>query len=175
MPGDVSTASAARNIPVPVDAILPDPVKLLPEPTSGKPRTTVMLRNMPNNYSRAMLLDLLDSEGFAGQYDFLYLPMDFHSRASLGYAFINFVSCAAAAGFWKIFDGYSKWVIPSRKVSGVSWSGPHQGLEAHVERYRNSPVMSSAVPDEYKPVLFLEGVRTPFPPPTRRIRAPRFR
>jgi len=134
-----------------------------------------MLRNMPNNYSRAMLLDLLDSEGFAGQYDFLYLPMDFHSRASLGYAFINFVSSAAGAAFWKIFDGYSKWVIPSRKVSGVSWSGPHQGLEAHVERYRNSPVMSSAVPDEYKPVLFLEGARIPFPAPTRRIRAPRLR
>ena len=54
-------------------------------------RTTVMLRNMPNNYSRTMLLELLDAEGFAGQYDFLYLPMDFQSRASLGYAFINFV------------------------------------------------------------------------------------
>ena len=50
----------------------------------GCPYVTVMLRNLPNNYSRAMLLELLDSEGFAGQYDFFYLPMDFKSRASLG-------------------------------------------------------------------------------------------
>merc|ERR1739848_384019 len=36
--------------------ILPSPVKPMPE-VVGEPRTTVMLRNMPNNYSRAMLLE----------------------------------------------------------------------------------------------------------------------
>merc|ERR1712107_214246 len=97
----------------------------------------VMIRNMPNNYSRAMLLDLLDSEGFAGQYDFVYLPMDFQLRACLGYAFCNLTTVEAAQRFWRTFDGYASWAIPSRKVSGVSWSGPHQGYEAHVERYRN--------------------------------------
>jgi len=158
-----------------LDRILPDPVAPLPELADGKQRTTVMLRNMPNNYSRSMLLELLDAEGFDGQYDFVYLPMDFQSRASLGYAFINFLSGDAAASFWHVFDGYSNWAIPSRKVSGVSWSGPHQGLEAHVERYRNSPVMCESTPDEYKPILFASGVRIPFPAPTRRIRAPRVR
>lgn len=169
-------SDSVRSIPVALDAILPDPVKPLPEPQSGRPRTTVMLRNMPNNYSRTMLVDLLESEGFAGQYDFLYLPMDFQSRACLGYAFINFTTPQGAADFWRVFDGYSNWAIPSRKVSGVSWSGPHQGLEAHIDRYRSSPVMSEAVPDEYKPILLgRNGVRIPFPPPTRRIRAPRMR
>lgn len=158
-----------------LDRILPDPVAPMPELADGKQRTTVMLRNMPNNYSRSMLLELLDAEGFAGQYDFLYLPMDFQSRASLGYAFINFSSSDAAASFWHTFDGYSNWAIPSRKVSGVSWSGPHQGLEAHTERYRNSPVMCESTPDEYKPILFDRGMRVPFPAPTRRIRAPRVR
>jgi len=158
-----------------LDRILPDPVAPMPELADGKHRTTVMLRNMPNNYSRSMLVELLDSEGFAGQYDFLYLPMDFQSRASLGYAFINFTSSDAAASFWHTFEGYSNWAIPSRKVSGVSWSGPHQGFEAHVERYRNSPVMAESTPDEYKPILFDRGVRIPFPAPTRRIRAPRVR
>lgn len=158
-----------------LDRILPDPVTPMPELADGKQRTTVMLRNMPNNYSRSMLLELLDAEGFAGQYDFLYLPMDFQSRASLGYAFINFSSSDAAASFWNTFDGYSNWAIPSRKVSGVSWSGPHQGLEAHIERYRNSPVMCESTPDEYKPILFDRGMRVPFPAPTRRIRAPRVR
>jgi hypothetical protein len=158
-----------------LDRILPDPVAPMPELADGKKRTTVMLRNMPNNYSRTMLLELLDAEGFAGQYDFLYLPMDFQSRASLGYAFINFTSSESAEAFWRVFDGYSNWAIPSRKMSGVSWSGPHQGLEAHIERYRNSPVMAESTPDEYKPILFDRGVRIPFPAPTRRIRAPRVR
>jgi hypothetical protein len=158
-----------------LDRILPDPVAPMPELADGKKRTTVMLRNMPNNYSRTMLLELLDAEGFAGQYDFLYLPMDFQSRASLGYAFINFTSSDSAEMFWRVFDGYSNWAIPSRKMSGVSWSGPHQGLEAHIDRYRNSPVMAESTPDEYKPILFDRGVRIPFPAPTRRIRAPRVR
>jgi len=158
-----------------LDRILPDPVAPMPELADGKKRTTVMLRNMPNNYSRTMLLELLDAEGFAGQYDFLYLPMDFQSRASLGYAFINFTSSDSAESFWRVFEGYSNWAIPSRKMSGVSWSGPHQGLEAHIERYRNSPVMAESTPDEYKPILFDCGVRIPFPAPTRRIRAPRVR
>jgi hypothetical protein len=157
------------------EPILPAPVKPLPEPSSGEPRTTVMLRNMPNNYNRAMLIELLDSEGFAGQYDFLYLPVDFQTRACLGYAFINLVSPTTAMRFWRTFDGYSRWAIPSRKQSGVSWSGPHQGLEAHVERYRNSPVMADSMPDEYKPAVFMNGVRVPFPPPTKKLKALRLK
>jgi len=134
-----------------------------------------MLRNMPNNQTRKMLIDLLDRQGFAGQYDFLYLPMDFATRASMGYAFVNFVSPASASHFMSCFDGFSKWSIPSRKVCGVSWSGPHQGLEAHIERYRNSPVMHVEVPDNFKPILLHHGARINFPPPTRKLRAPRIR
>ena len=29
--------------------------------------------------------------------------------------------------------------LPTAKVCEVRWSGPHQGLRAHVDRYRNSP------------------------------------
>lgn len=131
-----------------------------------------MLRNMPNNYSRAMLLNLLDDEGFTGSYDFLYLPMDFKSRACLGYAFINFVDGETAGRFWAKFDGYCNWAIPSKKVSGVSWSSPRQGLAAHIDNFRNSPVMARSVPDEYKPMVFSSGERVPFPPPTRNVRSP---
>jgi len=138
-------------------------------------RTTVMLRNLPNNYSRTMLMDLIDSEGFARLYDFIYLPIDFKSRASLGYAFVNLVNSEAANRFRLTFDGFSDWILPSRKVCGVSWSGPHQGLEAHIERYRNSPVMHEGVPDMYKPAIFNDGVRVVFPPPTKKLRAPRIR
>ena len=52
-------------------------------------RTTVMLRNVPNKYSKAALLKLID-RNHAGAYDFFYLPIDFRNKCNLGYAFINF-------------------------------------------------------------------------------------
>eukprot|EP00439_Symbiodinium_sp_Y106_P041877 s759_g5.t1 len=101
-------------------------------------KTTVMLRNLPNNYTRSMVLNLLNQEGFKGKFDFLYLPIDFRSKAGLGYAFVNLVEPSFVPSFWKAFDGYTKWVLPSSKVCQVSWSGPHQGQKAHVDRYRSS-------------------------------------
>jgi len=139
-------------------------------------RTTVMLRNMPNNYTRDMLLELVDAMGFDGCYDFAYLPIDFKSQAGLGYAFINFVNSSEAQRCFEHFEGFSDWDVPSEKVCTVTWGSPYQGLEAHVERYQNSPVMHSSIADEWKPVLFdREGARLPFPPPTKPIKTPKVR
>lgn len=132
-----------------------------------------MLRNMPNNQSREMLVELLKSLGFDQLFDFVYLPMDFRTRASLGYAFVNLVSHEAASEVFRAFNGFSRWSVRSRKVCSVNWSGPHQGLSAHLERYRNSDVMHHEVPDTFKPAVYLKGERTAFPPPTKRLRAPR--
>ncbi|CAE7362908.1 mei2, partial [Symbiodinium pilosum] len=111
-------------------------------------------------------LELLDEHGMAGLYDFVYLPCDFYRDANLGYAFVNLVDRRAVDLVWKALDGFSEWRLPTAKVCQVRWSGPHQGFKAHVERYRNSPVMHRAVPDLYKPVIFKDGVRKPFPRPT---------
>merc|ERR1719203_1546634 len=119
-----------------------------------------------------MLLRMLDVEGFAGEYDFVYLPMDFKTRAGFGYAFINLSDAAVIPRFWQAFEGYNKWMFPSAKVCRVSWSVPHQGLKAHLKRYRNSPLMHESVPDEYRPVVFTDGARVPFPPPTKDLVAP---
>jgi hypothetical protein len=146
------------------------------EATDQEWRTTVMLRNMPNNYTRDMLLDLVDSMGFEGCYDFAYLPVDFKSQAGLGYAFINFVTSIEAQRCFDEFEGFSGWKVPSEKVCTVTWGSPYQGLEAHIERYQNSPVMHHSIPDEWKPVLFDEqGLRVPFPPPTKAIKTPKVR
>lgn len=138
-------------------------------------RTTVMLRNLPNNYTRLMVVNLLNQEGFKGKFDFLYLPIDFRSKAGLGYAFVNLCDPSFVQHFWKTFDGFTKWVLPSSKVCQVSWSGPHQGQAAHVERYRSSPIMHSSVPDECKPIVLLDGERVAFPEALKKIRAPRQR
>jgi RNA recognition motif-containing protein len=158
-----------------VDSSLDSSVDSCNLPATTNLRVTVMLRNLPNNYSRRMLLELMDQLGFVGNYDFVYLPIDFKTQASLGYAFVNLTSSDDAKRFWKCFSGYSEWALPSQKVCKVNWSLPYQGLAAHIERYRNSPVMHEAVPDDFKPAIFSNGERTSFPPPTKKIRAPRMR
>lgn len=138
-------------------------------------RTTLMFRNLPNNYNRSTLLHMLDSEGFKGSYNLVYLPTDFRNFAGFGYAFVNFVRHEEARRAKMSFQGFARWRVPSRKTCDVVWSGPVQGLQAHTERYRNSPVMHDSVPDEYKPAVFVEGLRVSFPAPTKRIRPPRVR
>lgn len=135
-------------------------------------RTTVMIRNVPNDYTRAMLLELLDLSGFAGRYNFLYVPTDFSRGAGLGYAFVNLATAADAREFRSCLEGFRQWSVPSSKVCTVGWSNPCQGLQANIERYKNSPIMHDSVPDEFKPMLFVHGVRVQFPPPTKKLRKP---
>mmetsp|Transcript_75936 Transcript_75936/g.180546 ORF Transcript_75936/g.180546 Transcript_75936/m.180546 type:complete len:539 (+) Transcript_75936:111-1727(+) len=136
-------------------------------------RTTIMLRNIPNNYTRVMLQDLLDGKGFAGRYDFIYLPMDFRSAAGLGYAFVNLTTHHHAEEAFSKFQGFSEWKAVSQKVCEVAWGHPLQGFEAHVERYRNSPVMHKDVQEEFRPAIYKDGVQIPFPAPTKAVHAPR--
>jgi len=157
------------------DSVLPSANGRSRDDPADEYSTTVMLRNLPSNYTRTMLLELIDAEGFTGKYDFVYLPMDFNTNASLGYGFVNLTSPLEATKFWKNFEGFSRWALPSDKVCCLDWSRPHQGLEAHIERYFNSPVMHVRVPDFCKPMIFSDGVRVPFPPPTRQVKAPRLR
>lgn len=134
-----------------------------------------MLRNIPERYVRNSLTDLLDKEGFEKLYDFVYMPMNFRTKTSFGYTFVNLVSPSAAQRCHDKFQGFSEWGVETTKVCEVSWSNMHQGLQAHIERYRNSPVMHESLPDEYKPVMFNNGVRVVFPPPTKKLRQPRIR
>merc|ERR1711959_13665 len=138
-------------------------------------RTTVMLRNIPNGYSSDMLKEMLDTAGFLGEYDFLYLPMDFQTGVNIGYAFVNSVEHEAAIRLMEHFDGFDDWAVQSGKKCEISWSHPQQGLVEHVERYRNSPVMHISMPAEYKPRLFQDGMEIPFPPPTKMIRPVKLR
>jgi len=158
-------AAAPRASPVRAEA----PAAATP---SERQMTTIMLRNLPNDYTRSMLLQLLDRKGFAGKYDFIYLPTDFARSAGLGYAFVNLVTVADAQLIRKRLEGFRQWIVPSSKVCTVGWSHPCQGLGANIERYRNSPIMHECVPDEFKPMLFKDGLRVEFPKPTKRIRKP---
>jgi len=135
-------------------------------------RTTIMLKNLPNGYLREELMNLLDMHGFAGEYDFVYTPLDCHSGSGLGYAFINMMSPDAAERVFAELDGFRDWTVQSQKVLSTCW-GTEQGLTLLIERYRNSRMMHESVPEMYKPLLLSGGKPATFPPPTQRIVKPR--
>lgn len=136
-------------------------------------RTTLVIKNVHTHSKRSDLCNLLDIHGFMGHYDFIYVPANFKTMSSFGYAFVNFVNGESAQSALEYFNNFA-WVFEgSESVMQVSWSDPHQGLDVHVGRYRNCPVMHRGVSDEYKPILLSHGVRIAFPAPTKALSAPR--
>lgn len=134
--------------------------------------TTRMVKNLPNDYRRQDVLDMLDFLDV--KYDFIYLPMDWGRRANLGYAFVNLISPQEAVRIESVITGFSEWRTSSEKKCEVVWGKEdQQSLRANVERFRNSPVMHPDVPEEFKPLIFTLGRRSAFPAPTKRIRPPR--
>lgn len=132
------------------------------DPSAQAP-TTVMMRNLPYGYTRQRLIDLLNSKGFFCKYDFLYLPFDFESQCHIGYAFVNLTTPAHAARFVEVFHGFKKWRLGrGKRTCVVSW-GSIQGFRANVERFETNPIMDKSVPEEYKPILFRDGVQISFP------------
>mmetsp|Transcript_15964 Transcript_15964/g.36276 ORF Transcript_15964/g.36276 Transcript_15964/m.36276 type:complete len:384 (+) Transcript_15964:81-1232(+) len=105
--------------------------------------TTVMLRNIPNRYTREMLIGRLD-KGYQNSYDFVYLPIDFSSKCNVGYAFINFKTPAAAQRFFSEFHGAkTKHCLPgfsSSKVAEVSFARV-QGRDQNMENLRDEKFM----------------------------------
>merc|ERR1712083_122766 len=87
---------------------------------AGEMRTTVMLRNLPEGFTRDMLTAVLNSEGFLSLYDFIYMPMNFRTKASFGYAFVNMVSPLDAERCHEKLEGFTRWGVPTSKVCVVS-------------------------------------------------------
>jgi hypothetical protein len=136
-------------------------------------KTTVILRNLPRGFSRDMVADLLNSQGFEKKFDFIYSPVKIRTMVTLGYSFVNFVSPEAAEDCRSNLDGFNTWDVPCEKALSVTWSDSDQGFEANVDRHRNNPVMHDSVGDEFKAAIYVEGVRAKFPLPTKPIKQPR--
>lgn len=139
----------------------------------GRARTTVMIRNVAKCSSRATFQQVLDSEGFSGKYDFLYLPYCFNDWSLLGHAFVNFQEPCDAERAFVHFDG--RVTSPGDVPYAVCWSEAMQGLTACVGKYQNSPVMHPCVADKCKPMLLRQGGSCIFPGPTKTLQPVRRR
>lgn len=138
-------------------------------------RTTIMIRNIPNKYTKSTLLALIHMELPEVETDFFYLPIDFRSKSNMGYCFVNFEQPEQARAFTTHFKDFNRWQFNSNKKAEVIWSQPFQGLAGHIDRYRNSPVMHESVEEEYKPSIFLNGEEVPFPQSIQNIEPPKLR
>jgi len=119
--------------------------------------TTMMLRNIPNKYTQNSLLQEINDLGFAGTFDFFYLPMDVHNRSNVGYAFINFLRPDDAELFRHKFSDHRFQRFQSRKISSVC-TAHVQGLHENLRHFQNRAV-THARNDQYRPVVFRNGSR----------------
>ncbi|CAN8256912.1 unnamed protein product [Cochlearia groenlandica] len=123
--------------------------------------TTVMLRNIPNKYTRDMMIDFLDrhceeenkkekDEEFAiSAYDFLYLPIDFKRNMNKGYAFVNFTNAEAVSKFKATCNNMSWTFCGSRKILEIAYARI-QGKDELVKHFEQ---MTYPV-EEYSAVQF---------------------
>ncbi|KAK9942720.1 hypothetical protein M0R45_008370 [Rubus argutus] len=96
--------------------------------------TTVMIRNIPNKYTRDMLMTFLDNHCANGNrksdggeesesaFDFLYLPIDFWTGMNKGYAFVNFTNPQAVWRFYLAAHS-QKWdSFQSNKIREIAYA-----------------------------------------------------
>eukprot|EP00928_Gymnodinium_smaydae_P064401 TRINITY_DN4772_c2_g3_i2.p1 TRINITY_DN4772_c2_g3~~TRINITY_DN4772_c2_g3_i2.p1 ORF type:complete len:340 (-),score=63.81 TRINITY_DN4772_c2_g3_i2:303-1322(-) len=114
--------------------------------------TTVMLRNISNRYIAEEVLAEIIEEGFEGQLDFFYLPIDFKSKRNRGYAFINFHTPSIRRKFVDIFDDRRLTRYPTKKVLQVTPSAM-QGFEAHVKAFLRKDSQRIVNP-WFRPMIF---------------------
>lgn len=131
--------------------------------------TTVMLRNIPNKYTRQMLIEQLHRQGFKGDIDYLYLPVDFANRCNVGYCFINLRTASARARFVSALHGVAaQTCLPgfnSNKVCQVT-KAKWQGRDENIRRLRSGPELMEqlAAQPEWLPMLIdAEGNEEIFP------------
>jgi len=86
-----------------------------------------MLRNIPNKIDQAMLKSILD-ETSHGQYDFMYLRIDFANNCNVGYAFINFTDALSIIPFAIARSGQRWNRFNSDKVAEISYASEYLSI-----------------------------------------------
>jgi len=121
---------------------------------AADPVTTLMIRNIPHRYTRRDLIVELEGLGFAGGFDFLYLPLNKNPTLNLGYAFVNFIKKSVAELALQTIPGNQFKLYRmsgSRKLAKVSVAYI-QGLERNMKHYSGSAV-NAAMSKERSPVI----------------------
>mmetsp|Transcript_14246 Transcript_14246/g.30793 ORF Transcript_14246/g.30793 Transcript_14246/m.30793 type:complete len:318 (+) Transcript_14246:36-989(+) len=169
-----STTTSPRDSVGDRDGLSPTLIRLLDRPFAGS--TTVMVQNIPNQFTQRLLLRVWREMGFGRCLDLLYLPMDFRKKCNLGYAFVNFCTTDQVEAFRLLIDGTKLPHFKSSKLI-VTAEARVQGFAANFDSFRNSLVMARNVAPEYQPMIFdpTTGAEVPFPAPVGQLRSAKIR
>jgi len=103
--------------------------------------TTLMIRNIPNAYTRAMFVTEIDALGLTGTYDFLYLPIDKNTEWNVGYAFVNFLTPEKASECNRLLTNHTFRCFEHNSAKITKISPAHiQGLEKNLAYYQKTAV-----------------------------------
>ncbi|KAJ7978513.1 Terminal EAR1-like 2 [Quillaja saponaria] len=127
--------------------------------------TTIMLKNIPNKYTRDLLVNFMEDhckavnqkeeekdceEKTVSAFDLLYLPIDFKSGLNKGYAFINFTNPKAVWKFylakddkkWELFESKKRCAIARARFQGKEQLMKHfKGMVFPCNSHRVLPVL----------------------------------
>jgi len=122
------------------------------------PITSLMIRHIPCRMSQNKLFQDVVDMGFAGTFDFLYLPSEKRTQSArgsnLGYGFINFIAEEDAQRFTKMCGNLTLGKTSSKKIASVQ-PAHLQGLEANINHF----VSRASKPHMHAP-LVLSADRT---------------
>lgn len=106
-------------------------------------KTTLMIKNIPNRYTKDMMLETIDKK-FKDKFNFFYLPIDFDNKCNVGYAFINFIDLADIKDFFLEFNGSTWPNFKSDKICEITYARI-QGKESCIQHFKDSSLMKQEV------------------------------
>lgn len=113
-------------------------------------KTALNIKNIPNKYTKEMMLELIDKE-FKGCYDFFYLPIDLDQKCNQGFAFIKLTDVKFVRPFVMRFDK-TKWPkFNSEKICEIRYARL-QRTEDLKNHFKNSSLMKQPE-TKYKPYI----------------------
>ena len=108
-------------------------------------RSTIMIKNIPNKFTKEKLLGLID-KNFKGAYDLFIMPKDGNKNRNFGYAFVNFISSYYLPYFYYMFNG-KKWTeTNSKKICEITYS-KIQGRYELISHYPNKIIFFNDISD----------------------------
>eukprot|EP00437_Effrenium_voratum_P002908 CAMPEP_0181429858 /NCGR_PEP_ID=MMETSP1110-20121109/17421_1 /TAXON_ID=174948 /ORGANISM="Symbiodinium sp., Strain CCMP421" /LENGTH=520 /DNA_ID=CAMNT_0023553149 /DNA_START=63 /DNA_END=1625 /DNA_ORIENTATION=+ len=119
------------------------------------PFTTVMIRNIPTEYTQdELILEVSEVMGSPHSFDFFYLPWDTQNDCNIGYVFVNFPDPGAAQNAVRAFSNYHFRLHDSKKVGKVS-PAHIQGLENNLRHLQDRAVVLGNHP--CSPIVMWKG------------------
>mmetsp|Transcript_6754 Transcript_6754/g.16920 ORF Transcript_6754/g.16920 Transcript_6754/m.16920 type:complete len:505 (-) Transcript_6754:60-1574(-) len=121
----------------------------------GADVVTVMVRQVPRHYTQLMFLKEVNTRGFAGLFNFMYLPCDLKKGINVGYGFLSFTQGRHAQTFRQEFDGaFLDEQMHNRGKPLRVHPAAVQGYEANYKHFMQTKTGQKQDP-EFSPLFFL--------------------